>query len=509
MPSEASSTTLDPGADSAAGSASQRAVAMTAPPLKRSQMLLFASGLIAKGIKLRGFSTFLMLFYNQVMGLPAAWVGAAIMVVLIIDGIADPTVGVVSDNTPTRWGRRHPYMYAAAVPLCLSYYLVWNPPQGWSDPALLVYMAATVIAVRVLDSLYEVPSTALVPELTSDYHQRTELISYRYLMAAAGSTLMTIYAYRVIFKKDADTPNGLLEAGAYHQYAVVASVVMLIALLTSAISTHKRIPWLPKAANQKIQPVAIARDLVSAFRNRDLWVLTGGGLFAYGAAGLNDGLSMYFNVYYWELDPKQLSLLVTAGIVAVIAATVCTPFLTHRFGKQPVAWTCFLFAPVVALTPLMLRLIGVMPANGDPLVLPIIMVEVVVSLTLFQIAQISVTSMFADLTEASQVKTGRRMEGLLTSADNFLKKTTQGIGTFISGIVLTLVAFPTGVKPGGVEQGVLDALALWYIPIYLGLYACALFGLSRYRLDKAAHQSNLEILRERELAGKAGKDAAS
>ena len=89
-----------------------------------STKLYYGIGSVAYGVKDNGFAYFLLLYYNQVLGLPAQWVGGAIMVALIFDAISDPIVGYASDNLHSRWGRRHPFMYAAAVPVAFSFYLL-------------------------------------------------------------------------------------------------------------------------------------------------------------------------------------------------------------------------------------------------------------------------------------------------------------------------------------------------------------------------------------------------
>ncbi len=138
--------------------------------------LFYGFGSVAFGIKDNGFQTILLLFYNQVIGLPAQLVGAAIMMALFIDAFLDPIVGQISDNLRTRWGRRHPFMYASALPVAVSYLLLWNPPH-WSQTAMFFYLVAVAVVVRTFITCYEIPSAALAPELTDDYDQRTAFLS--------------------------------------------------------------------------------------------------------------------------------------------------------------------------------------------------------------------------------------------------------------------------------------------------------------------------------------------
>src|SRR5215469_10529089 len=151
--------------------------------------LFYGFGSVAFGIKDQGFGTLLLFFYNQVLGLPSAWVGGAIAFALAFDAFADPVVGQISDNLRSRWGRRHPFMYLAALPVAFGYWLIWNPPH-LSPVGLFYYLIVVAIVVRTFITCYEIPSSALVAELTGDYDQRTDFLSYRFLFGWVGSLFM-------------------------------------------------------------------------------------------------------------------------------------------------------------------------------------------------------------------------------------------------------------------------------------------------------------------------------
>ena len=142
--------------------------------LPRSLKIFHGLGSVAYGIKDNGFSVFLLIFYNQVMGLDAGVVGAVIMAALIFDAFADPIIGELSDRTQSKWGRRLPWLYFSAIPLGILWMLLWHPPE-LSDNMLIVWLFCTAVLVRTFVSMCEVPSIALVPELTSDYDERTRL----------------------------------------------------------------------------------------------------------------------------------------------------------------------------------------------------------------------------------------------------------------------------------------------------------------------------------------------
>ena len=154
----------------------------------------YGIGSIAYGVKEQGFAYFLLMFYGTVVGLEPALAGTALLIALLTDAISDPIVGYWSDNIHTRWGRRHPFMYASAIPVSLCYFLIWQPPD-WSEQALFFYLLALAILIRTLITFFETPSSALMPELTSDYDERTAIQAWRHFFGWFGGASLTILMF--------------------------------------------------------------------------------------------------------------------------------------------------------------------------------------------------------------------------------------------------------------------------------------------------------------------------
>ena len=130
----------------------------TSPPprLSLGTRLAYGLGNGAIGVKDNGFSYFLLIFYSQVVGLDARLVGLALTIALVSDAFIDPMVGYWSDNMRSRWGRRHPFIYAAIIPLVSLYFMLWNPPHGWPQSWLFAYLLGMAIVIRICISFYEI-----------------------------------------------------------------------------------------------------------------------------------------------------------------------------------------------------------------------------------------------------------------------------------------------------------------------------------------------------------------
>jgi len=217
------------------------------PPLTLWTNILYGIGSIAFGVHLTVLTSALLLFYNQVVGLPAAWVGGAMAVTLIFDAICDPLIGEWSDHTRSRWGRRHPFMYASAIPAAVAFYYLFDPPLGWSKIHLFIYFGAMLMTVRVLLSLYEIPSSALAPELTLDYDQRTNLMSSRFFFGTLGGAGISVLALQVFLRKDATHPLGLLSRVGYQETALAGSIAIFLSIIISCVGTQRFIGSLVNA----------------------------------------------------------------------------------------------------------------------------------------------------------------------------------------------------------------------------------------------------------------------
>lgn len=462
--------------------------------------LLYGFGSIAFGIKDNGFQTILLLFYNQVIGLPGQLVGGAILIALVFDAFLDPIVGEISDNIRSRWGRRHPFMYASALPVAVSYLLLWNPPH-WSQGALFVYLIVVAIVVRIFITFYEIPSSALAPELTADYDQRTVFLGYRMFFGWLGGLGMYMLAFRVFLVPDATHRVGQLNPVGYHNYGITAAVLMFAAILISALGTHRHIKHFRMQPQRRIGAVQILREMASSLGNRSFLVLFIAGVFFNAATGLVFALGVYFNTYLWGLNSLQIFYLAcTTLLAAALAFGVALP-LSRRYGKKYSSMALFALGLSIGIIPMSLHLLGLFFANGSPWLVPALAFFNILASTTSIACAILLGSMLADVVEDSERVTGRRSEGLFFAANSFMQKSASGLGLLMSGLLIALVHFPSKASPGSVGAHIVHNLALVYLVAIVVLYATAIMIVGFYRITRENHQENLRRLAEEAALG--------
>lgn len=449
-------------------------------------MLAYGFGAAAYGVKDLGFSTFLLLFYNQVIGLPSAEVGFAIMCALLLDAFIDPAIGFLSDRTRSRWGRRHPWMYAAALPIAAGWLLLWNPP-ALSHNAMLLWVFATAVVVRTAVSAYEVPSQALTPELSADYDERTRTMAYRYLFGWAGGMLMMMIAYGVFL-------TDVLDRRGYPGFALAGAAAMLIAILVSATGTHSEIARLPRA---EVTPKSFRdnfAELVETVRNRAFLTLMGAGICYYSAQGISFALSNYLYAHVWRFAGGAYQALALVLFAGVSIAFVIAPRVGRRWGKPRSAMFFMASAAMLLAIPYLLRLAGLFPDPSSRAMLPILFAIFVVNTACSVSSTILGASMMADVVEHSEVQTGRRSEGVFFAGAFFVQKCTSGLGIFGAGLILAAVGFPAAAAPGSVPRETIDALTAAFVAMYLALGFAAAFFYRRFPFGKAEHQARVERL---------------
>jgi Na+/melibiose symporter-like transporter len=464
--------------------------------------IFYGLGSVAFGVKDNGFQTILLPFYNLVLHVPAQLVGLAILIALMFDAFLDPVIGHFSDNLHTRWGRRHPLMYASAFPVAVSYLLLWNPPH-WSPTALFYYLIVVAIVVRTFITFYEIPSSALVPELTTDYDERTSFIGYRIFFGWYGALILSVLAF-LYFMGPSPAPGsckpaGQLHAEGYSLYGIVAAVVMFVAILVSAWGTHKFIPYFRKPESVRRSVGQYFREMFASMSNRAFLILLAALIFFNLANGLVFALNFYVNTFFWKLNNQQIGILSMALFVAVAFGFAVALPMSKWLGKKVSAILMFASGYLLSSTPLLLGLTGVLPAQPTPMIVGILFVSAIVGSGLAIGSSVMVASLTADIVEDSELRTGRRSEGLFFAGNSFMQKAASGLGLFVSGIILSAVGFPTAAVPCSVDPQIVRHFCIVYFVTVGVIYTIGFVFIGMFPISRQSHEDNL-----RKLVGDAG-----
>lgn len=450
-------------------------------------VLSYGIGSIAYGIKDNGFTTFLMIYFNQVLGLPAYLVGFALLIAMIFDAVSDPWVGYLSDRCSSRMGRRHPFMYAAIIPIAVTYYFLWQPPE-LSDFGLFAYLTIMAIIVRLAITFFEVPNSALIGEITHDYDKRTAITGLRLMFGWLGGVIMAVIVYQVFLPDSVDYDPGILNPDGYAVYAYWASLVMVVSMLISSLGTHRAIGHFSKpdtaSSGFELRFIANIKHIFANVSFRSVFVAS---LLTNLAAGVALTLQLYFGIYYFGLSTGQIALVTLTMVPAAIISYLCSAFLVRGFEKKSVAIFLSWAAMILSISLILGKYFDLLPPPKSSNLFYVIAIATFFTTTATVLLSGIKFSMTVDLVDEDQRRTGHRAEGVYLATFSFTRKVFTGLGIFVSGLLLTL-----GAGSGAVlNEETMGRVALPYVILFIVVYYVSIQFLKRYGMTRSDHKDTL------------------
>ena len=471
--------------------------------------LAFGIGAAAEGAVLVAFNTFNFLFYNNVLGLSGTLCGLAVTIALILDAMSDPVVGSLSDRWRSRLGRRHPFMYAAPIPLAISFCCIYSPPAGLVGAPLFLWFTLFAILQRQFMTLYLVPHLALGAELSDDYHERSVVMSYNAVFSEVGGAAAFFFGWTWF----AHFPGGSSVRTGYAGLAAGVAVFAAAMIFASAQGTRDQIPRLarPRALDPRISPRQIFRELRGCLANPSYRALISGMILLSATIGTRETLAAYSSLFFWGLPESQVRLLGLATPPAFLFAFVAAVRLHRRIDKRATMVAATALTVVAAIVPIGLRLADLFPRGGSPALLPLLLLFVFLFYAGIAVLMISMLSALADIADEHELATGRRQEGLFYASRTFFGKLTSALGHVVAGAAIDLIGFPTGAAQGMVPADVLFKLGVIDGPLASLPSLIAIACYARYRLDRRRHaeiQAQLAARRQAAVRAPAHETAA-
>ena len=447
---------------------------MSVRQLTRVEKVNYSLGSTAEAIAFTATSSFLLIFYNQVRGLPAGHVGTALAAGLIVNALFDPLVGSWSDRTRSRLGRRHPFMFAAIIPAAGLFWAVFNPPN-WGETDQLIWLAVCNTVLLQALTLYHTPHLALGGEMSDDYLERTSIMGFNTMCLWLGDTIAWVLSFSFFFASSAEFKNGALDPSRWPAFSASFGIAILLLLGYSSWSTRKFIPFLPRPADTtaKFGLKEWLRDAGRALSNRNYVVLLIGLFFLSMMIGVRSGLSFYTLSYFWQLSNDQIGLFFIGSFAGYAFAATVVKRVHARFEKR---WTGVFAVMFYAIGPALAPLLGWLGiiTHQTAGIMWIVMGLGAIGHMAYSLMTTTVYSALADIADENELKYGIRQEGVLYSTRTFFARIDQALGTALAGWVLAIIAFPAKAVPGAVDPSVLSNLALATILSAVpGLFAAA------------------------------------
>ncbi|MEO5910964.1 MAG: MFS transporter [Pelobium sp.] len=407
--------------------------------LKLKEKVAYGFGDFASSMFWKIFSVYLLFYYTDVFGISAAVVGTMFLVTRIWDAANDPIMGIIADRTDTKWGKFRPYILWMAIPFGIVGVLCFTTP----DLALsgkIIYAYITYTLMMMVYTAVNVPYASLMGVMTADLKDRTTLSTFRFIFAFAGSILVLATAEPLVAALSKKA-SGVIDAQQGWQYA------MIIYALIAAILFYFTFAWTKERVRPpKEQKTSLKADLRNLATNKPWFILLGAGVSTLIFNSLRDGCAIYYFKYYFQnQEAFQLSvfniainystLYLVLGQAANIVGVVLAKPISDIIGKK----NTFLYAMLIATV---LSCIFYF-FKEDDLVL-IFSFQFLISICAGIIFPL-LWSMYADIADYSEWKTGRRATGLIFSSSSMSQKLGWTLGGALTGWMLAIYGFEANV----------------------------------------------------------------
>lgn len=428
------------------------------------------------------FGSYLMIFYTDVFGMPAAVVGTMFLITRVWDSAFDPIIGIIADRTQSRWGKFRPYLLYLAIPFAVIGVLTFTTPD-FSDGGKVIYAYFTYSLMMMVYSAINVPYASLLGVMSPESKDRNMLSTYRMTFAYIGSFIALLLFMPMVnrFSMGHDEQHGWMMS------VIVIAVLCALLFYGCFAWTTERVKPIKKQQN------SLKSDLQDLLHNRPWWILLGAGVAALVFNSIRDGATVYYFKYYVvEEEYASVSLFgisfvlsglyLAVGQAANIVGVVLAAPLSNRIGKKKTYMWAMSIATVLSVIFYWF--------DKEQLMLMFIF-QVLISICAGSIFPL-LWSMYADCADYSELKTGNRATGLIFSSSSMSQKFGWAIGSAVTGWLLAFYGFEANAVQGEEAIHGIRTFLSWLpaMGTVLSVIFISLYPLSEKEMRKITNQLN-------------------
>ena len=389
----------------------------------KKQFAAYGLGAVGKDMVYALSASYIMYYYQDILGLSATFVGFILMIARVFDAANDPFMGVVVAKTNSRWGKFRPWLFTGTILNAFVLYALFAAPAV-SGKALMIYFAVMYILWGMTYTMMDIPFWSMIPAVTSTTKDRENLSVVGRTSAGVGYALINVFTVMAVSKL-----GGGIERTGFRLFALIIAILFVIFILFTCFTIREQ-----KEENMQTTSV---KEMFKALFNNDQAIVT-----VVTIVLINSALYITSNllIYFFKYDIggttwKDAYTLFTSagGISQILGMMVVYPILRSKLSntiifKLSLCLAIFGYAFLLALCLL-----------GYSSVLTMLMVPGVMIFVANGILTVLTTVFLANTVDYGEVKTGHREESVIFSMQTFVVKAASGLAVFITGVSLDLI----------------------------------------------------------------------
>jgi len=408
--------------------------------IKLSTRLIYGTGDFYGGASVTIISMLFLFFLTDVVGLRAIYAGIVIFIGRMIDAVTDPLMGNISDKTRSQWGRRNPYFLFFAIPVGVSFGLLWMKVGFAKQILSFVYYTAAYSLFSIVFTAVMVPYAALAPELTTDYNERTALISTRMAFSIIGALSAAVIPKTIIDSVGSGARGYVLMSLVFGLVFVLIWFIMFFHMKNKEVYTSQ------------YKSDSFFKSLLSCFRNKPFVLLIFIYLFSFIPSDILSANFIYYLTYYLK-EPGLYTTIMGGLLICAALSLIIYVRLSKKLGKR----NTYLIGAgywILALSFLVFFREGVSAY---------ILIGYAILLGLgLGVSYAIPWSMLPEVIDADEVVSGQRREGLYSGVMTFLRKLSTSVVILGMSYILDISGYISSTAGGTVAQPQSAVLAIKY-----------------------------------------------
>lgn len=437
--------------------------------LRLKNKAAFGFGAFGKDVVYMLVNSYLLYYYNVVLGMSSAFIGTLLMAARVFDAVNDPFMGIVVAKTKTKWGRFRPWIMSGTVLNAVTIYALFAVPDSVKAGNMKIWLAAFYIAWGISYTLMDIPFWSMIPAITNPGKDREQLTSLARSCAGIGDAVPTVLTMVLVPVLGGGAATLNYKIG-FRWWALIIAVVFVISELVFCLNV-------PEKNYEEMETPGIVQMFKSLFRNDQALTVVAAVIFVYTALNIVGNLILYF--FEFDVENKgAYNIFVGACFATQVLTMMLVPLIRKSVGKIKL----FRIGILVQIAGFAILLIFAFAEVYHKLTWWILCLPGMIVYAGYGILNVMLTIFLSDSVDYGEVKNKSREESVIFSMQTFTVKLASGIAVFIAGVALDLIGLDADLEAQSVST--LKGLRVFIsVPSAVCLVLALLVFVKFYRLS--------------------------